>query len=270
MTLSKDNSSRIIIIAAVIGLVGVMCAALIGILPDILDRIPKASATPLLSAMTPTATSLIEPGQTETATPTQQASNGLPAGYMLYDDFLTENSLTDNWQVDDPKRICNLTVRSGNLFFDCQNKTKNDINAAMQPSKLFATISGVLARVTVTEAGGPFQLTADWKCASGAPERAYHLALSTNQASASEFYPQENWRENPLGSVLVSSGQPHLLQMEMASGGIAFLVDGQNMPLDTAPDFPICLGFNNWGFSFFVWKDNNSIRGEIDKVGFKP
>lgn len=180
MTLSKDNSTKPIIIAAVIGLVGVMCAALIGILPDLLDKFPKASATPVVIGTTPTDTPLIEPTLTETATPTSQASNGLPEGFILYDDFLVENSLTDNWQVDDPKRICDLAVRSGSLFLDCQNKTKNDINAAMQPNKQFATISGVAARVTVTEAGGPLQLTTDWKCASGTPERAYHLALSTN------------------------------------------------------------------------------------------
>lgn len=268
--MNKDNSSRTIIIAAFIGLVGVMCAALIGIFPDLMDKLPKASVTAELTSSALIATSTIESTFPTTITPTEPFSSGLPAGYILYDDFNTENSLDDNWQVDDSKRICNLTVRNGSLFFDCQNKTKNDLNAAIQPNKLFATISGVAARVTVTETGGPFQLTTGWKCSSGTPERAYHLALSTNQATASEFYPQEDWRENPLGTISVTAGQPHLLQIEASLGGVAFLVDGRTILLSTAPDFPSCLNLNNWGFSFFVWKDNNSIRGEIDMAGFKP
>jgi hypothetical protein len=201
--------------------------------------------------------------------PTGSVMLGLPQGYILYDDFNTEQALTENWSVDDPKKICDLTVSSGNLIFDCHNKTKNDLLALIHPSKQFASISGVASLVTVTEAGGPFQLSTDWKCTSETTERAYRLQLSTNQVEAVEYYPLEEWRGNVLGSISVSTGQPHLLQIEVSGGQVVFLVDGSSL-LTATPDFPACLSMANWGYRQLVWKDNNRIKGQVDLAGVKP
>ena len=292
--MDQEKSSKPIYIAALIGLFGVICAALIGILPDLMDRMPKSSETPgiltptltvttlieptltstptSLIERTPTSTltSLIEPTSPSTPTPTQPVSNGLPAGYTVYDDFSAQNSLSELWMVDDSKKICDLTEGDGSLFFECFNKTKDDLNASMQPIRGFADLSGAAALITVTQSGGPLQLTTGWKCTTNSDERAFHLALSTNQVTASEFYPQDNWREQPLGQMTVTAGQPHLLQIEASNGSVDFMVDGQSFPLSIMPDFPTCLKMDHWGFSFFVWKDGNTVNGQIDVAGFKP
>jgi hypothetical protein len=280
--LDSFKSSEPVYIAAIIGVFGVICAALIGILPDIMDRLPKASETPGIYESTPTATSLIEPTWTSTPTalivptstpsltPIQPNSNGLPVGYTVYDNFSALNSLSELWRVDDSKKMCDLTEGGGSLSFDCSNKTKNDLNASLQPDKGFTSLSGAAAMVTVTESGGPLQLTTGWKCTTNSDERAFYLALDINQVTASEFYPQEGWREQALGQMSVTAGQPHLLQIEALNGSVTFLVDNQSIPLSTLPDFPTCLKMDNWGFTFFVWKDVNTLKGQIDVAGFKP
>ena len=166
-----------------------------------------------MAADTAETTALI-PTKTAEPLPTATVSAGLPAGYVTYDDFAAENSLTENWQIDDPKRICDLSARSGFLVFDCKNKTKNDLQATFLASKRFILLSGAAAQVSVIETGGPFQLTTRWKCASQNTERAYHLALGTAAVTASEFYPLEDWREIPLGTISVAAGQLHILQIE--------------------------------------------------------
>lgn len=278
--MQENSSSKAVITAALItgvfGLIGVVCAALITIYPDLLGKVPQPtytalptepSATAIPASATPSPTNTPLP---PTDTPTPTVTPGLPEGYLLVDDFSQASNLTENWQVGDPKKICSLAVREGNLYFDCQNKTKDDLEASLLPLMQPERFSGAAAFVTVTEAGGPLQLTTGWKCADEPTERAYHLSSGTNQAQAIEFYPLEDWRARLLGEMSVAVGVPHLLQIEASEEGVVFLVDGKQMPLLASPDFPACLELDNWGFSFFVWKDNNNLKGQIDFVGIKP
>jgi hypothetical protein len=277
--MKKDPSSNAAIVTAIITGVIAIIAACIGILPDLLDRMPKASPTPQVNetafANTPLPTEVLQPTATMPADtaepiPTETVSAGLPVGYVTYDDFISENSLKDNWLVDDPRKTCDLSARSGFLVFDCLNKTKNNLQATLLASKRFVSISGAAAQVSVIESGGPLQLTTRWKCASENTERAYHLALDTHAVTASEFYPLEDWREAQLGTVSVSAGQPHILQIEASGGQIAFLVDGQPLSFTGTPDFSACLSMDSWGFAFLVWQDNNSILGQAAWTGVRP
>lgn len=290
--MKEKSSSNPVIVAAIItgvlGLFGVICASLISIIPELTgnDIPPTQSAPPTETAQltTPSPTDTAQPTTiipTDTAIPTntpepilptatEPSVSGLPEGYILYDDFVSEISLNDNWLIDDKRKICQFAARSGYLFFDCNNKAKENLQASLQASRRFVSISGAAARVSVIEAGGPLQLFTGWKCSGESTERAYHLSLSTDTATASEFYPLEEWREVSLGSLPVASGQPHLLQVEAAGGQVQFYVDGQPILLTTTPNFPTCLLMDSWGFDFVVWKDNNSILGQAEWAGVKP
>jgi hypothetical protein len=284
--MKKDSSQNPAITAAVItgvlGLIGVICAALISIIPELTDNkpLPTSSAAPTetVQLLTPSPTDTPSPTAvipTDTAQPidptaTEPGANELPQGYVLYDDFVSENSLNDNWLIDDKRKICQFAARSGYLFFDCNNKAKENLQASLQASQRFVSISGAASLVSVIEAGGPLQLFTRWKCPDENIERSYHIFLSTETATASEFYPLEAWREVSLGILPVALGQAHLLQVEAVGGQVKFLVDGQPIPLNTTPDFSTCLLMDSWGFDFVVWKDNNSILGQAEWVGVKP
>jgi hypothetical protein len=270
---SSNTAIKVAIITGVIALT----AAFIGIIPDLLDRIPKNSATlaqvetaiPTTTEVVPS-TSTAEPSVVSPTQTTEPFSKGLPTGYVMYEDFNTENAFNNNWSMEDPKRICTLTLRDGSLFFDCQNKTKNDLMVSLLPSKQFAALSGVAALVTVRDVFGPYQLTTEWKCAAETPERAYHLRLVTNNVEALEFYPLEGWRSNSLGTIAVSPNLPHQLQIEATGGQLSFQVDGKDLPLTTAPDFDACLTLDNWAMDFPVLKDDHRNQGQVDWVGIKP
>jgi len=96
--------------------------------------------------------------------------------------------------------------------------------------------------------------------------RDYHLELDMDAVRATEFYPQENWRIVPLGEVAVTPSEAHVLQMERTSDNIEFFVDGQPLLLNTAPELPACFSTNYWSFDFWVWKDGNRLKGQIDQV----
>jgi hypothetical protein len=290
--MKEKSSSNPVIVAAVItgvlGLIGVICASVISILPELNDNTPPPTQsfvpTETVQLLTPSPTDTAQPTPfipTDTAvptntpepilpTPTELNASGLPVDYGFYDDFDSEAVFLENWWFDDPKKICTTTVREGSLYFDCQNKTKNDLQASFHPHKEFPSISGAAILVTIVEAGGPFQLTTGWKCASDGTERAYNLKLGINEAEVIEFYPLEGWRGNPLGKIAVTPNVPHRLQIETSGGQVAFQVDGQDFPLTIAPDFPACLSLDNWGMDFTVWKDDNSIQGQADWTAVKP
>jgi hypothetical protein len=203
-------------------------------------------------------------------TSTEPTASGFPPGYVIYDDFDNEAVFQESWLFDDQKKICMVTRQEGSLIFDCHNKFKEDLQASLQTSKIFASLSGVALLVTISEAGGPFQLTTSWQCASGEAERAYHLRLGTNEAEVIEFYPLEGWRGNALGKVPVAPDVPHMLQIELIGGQVAFWVDGQAVPLAASPNFPACLSLDHWGMDFSVWKDDNRIQGQAAWTAVKP
>jgi hypothetical protein len=186
-----------------------------------------------------------------------------------YDDFTAADTLDRNWRLNDENQLCRLDVAEGYLSFDCNNKTSGDLGAALHPSQLSSGTTGVEATVRVEKVGGPFQLATRWMCQESGLERAYHLELGTNSARATELYPQEGWRSVELGKISVTPDQAHVLQIERTSDSIEFFVDVQPLPLDIVPGLSACFSMSDWSFDFWVWKDGNSLRGQITQVSVR-
>lgn len=218
----------------------------------------------------PTGTPPPEPPLTPTRRPpTTTPTPTLPpeeSGWHLYDDFTAPDALDTNWWLNDENQICTLNVSEGQLSFDCSNETAGDLGAALHPSHPSDTLTGIAVTVSVERIGGPFQLVTSWKCDADGSRRDYHLELDMDAVRATEFYPQENWRIVPLGEVAVTPSEAHVLQMERTSDNIEFFVDGQPLLLNTAPELPACFSTNYWSFDFWVWKDGNRLKGQIDQV----
>ncbi len=190
------------------------------------------------------------------------------AGWNLCDDFTASNALDTNWHLNDAKQLCKLNVKAGQLSFDCNNNTAEDLGAALQPSRFSKGTTGVAATVKVEKTGGPFQLSTRWICPESGLERAYHLELDTNVARATELYPQQGWRLVELGKISVAPDQPHVLQIERTRDSIKFLVDTQPLPLAIVPELSDCFSMSDWSFDFVVWKDGNSLKGQIEEVRY--
>ena len=71
-----------------------------------------------------------------------------------------------------------------------------------------------------------------------------------------------------LGTDEIKGYLMYLLQIEQASGGVAFYVDGQLVPLDVAPNWLDCLSMRDWAFDFLVWPDH-SVGGQVEFVSFR-
>jgi len=193
----------------------------------------------------------------------------IPEDYILYDDFTATSALDYNWWLHDVREICDLSVGEGQLMFNCRNETDENLVAALHPSGQPGGATGVSATMRVERSGGAVKPFTNWTCGESDSERAYHLELGPNFAKAVEFYPQENWRSVELGRVAVTPGRPHLLQIERSGDNIEFLVDGQRLPLKTVPNFPACSSMRDWGLDFYVWKDGNSVEGQLDQVSVR-
>jgi len=225
-----------------------------------------------LDCPTPTVEPTDTPPPEPTLTPTRRPPTATPtlqpeeSGWHLYDDFTAPDPLDTNWWLNDENQICTLNVSEGHLSFDCSNETAADHGAALHPSHPSDTLTGIAVTVSVEKIGGPFQLVTSWECDADGSRRDYHLELDIDAVRAVEFYPQENWRVVPLGEVAVTSDKAHVLQMERTSDSMGFSVDGQPLPLDTVPELPACFSPNYWSFDFWVWKDGNRLKGQIDQV----
>ncbi len=57
-----------------------------------------------------------------------------------------------------------------------------------------------------------------------------------------------------------------MLQIERLGNSVGFFVDGQQLPLTRAPNFPACASLSSWGIDFYVWKDGNSVEGYLEQV----
>ncbi|MBN1965764.1 MAG: hypothetical protein JW910_14020 [Anaerolineae bacterium] len=200
---------------------------------------------------------------------TGEESTLLP-GYLPYDDFSSGAVLSSRWSLNDEYGLCDLVVQDGRLVFDCTNHNAEDVGASLHNTTDSLGTTGVIALVRVERSGGPFQLATQWRDPSGvAPQRTYHLQLGVDYAEAVEFFPDdpvEPWRAVILGQMPVMPGEAHLLQIEHTTGGINFLVDGQPLPLDMAPEWVESFVMVDWGIPFFVWPEH-SIQGWIDYVG---
>jgi hypothetical protein len=230
------------------------------------STVPSAPGS--LPTSTPASQEQIPPSETP-STEESTPSRTIPPGYVLYDDFTAPNALDTNWRLNDENQLCNLSVSEGQLLFDCRNETASDLGAALHPSQLSGGAMGLAATTSVEKAGGDFQLTTRWMCPDSGSERAYHIRLGTDSAEAIEFYPQEGWRKLVLGKVSVKLGQAHLLQIERTGNSIELFVDGQPLSLNPVPDLPACFSMSDSGFSFWVWKDGNSLKGQIDQVSVR-
>lgn len=192
----------------------------------------------------------------------------LPKDYSPYGTFTSQGSLNTDWWLDDGIKMCNLNVRDARLFFDCRNTTITDTVATLHPSRQSGG-SGVAIIADVGKIGGAVELATNWKCKTDNSERAYHIAIHSGLASATEYYPQDNWRMVSLGDTIITVGQTHLFHIERNNDAIAFYVDNKVIPLKTMPNISPCFTMSDWGVDFLVWKNGNNVQGDIVNTGVR-
>jgi tetratricopeptide (TPR) repeat protein len=226
-----------------------------------LEKECPATSTP---RSVPTATPTILPTWTTTACARGDA-------WRLYDDFTEPNAFTANWWLDDEHSLCKLDVQDGHLAFDCRNEsTTDDYLADLHPARSPDNVIGIAATVQVERAGGPFQLVTIWLDTTDHSEWAYHLEAGADVVEAVK-YDLKTGYEHPisLGEVSIQLGVPHVLHIEQAQGGLLFCVDGNQLAIDQMKNVSPPLKLNDWSFTYFVWQDDNSITGYIEKVDVK-
>jgi hypothetical protein len=201
----------------------------------------------------------------EVITPSEE---GVPEGYVLYDDFTAPEAFDTNWWIDDPNGICTLGTAGDVMRFDCRNDASDNLLADFHHSRPPTEITGLAAMVGINRMGGPFQVETLWTCQETGEQRAYHLAMAEDSLSVNEYYPQEGWRMETLGEYPVTPGEAHLLQMERTANGPRFSVDGQSLTLNAAPDWQDCFSITDWGIPFYIWPDN-SLEGWIEWVAVR-
>jgi hypothetical protein len=188
-------------------------------------------------------------------------------GYELYDDFTNAGTFDEKWNPNDEEGLCSFGAGSQRLSFNCTNASERDNGAAIHPDLPFGQISGVAGWAQIDLAGGEFKLAMLWVCSGeGGEQREYHLRLDIDKVTVQEFYPLNDWSSRELGTLTVSQGWSHLLQIEQVPEGIAFYVDRQRLSLSSSPDLPACATPEYGGFGFWVWQGNNSIIGHLEEV----
>lgn len=129
--------------------------------------------------------------------------------------------------------------------------------------------TGAAVTMWVKEVDGAVKPVTNWRCEEQGSERAYHIELFPDFARAVEFYPQEQWRSVHLGQVPVEPDRPHLLQIERSEESIDFYVDGQRLPLESAPDLPACFTMKEWALDFDI-EAGGSAEGHVDQASVRP
>ena len=187
-------------------------------------------------------------------------------GHELYDDFTDAAAFDDKWRKKDEHRLCDFEVGGRQLSFNCTNTSAQDRLAELIPNVPFGKITGLAGWAQADVVGGEFKLAMAWPCGEGGEQREYHMNLGPHEVTVKEFYPLSNWDHIELGTLAVSPGWSHLLQIEQVPEGIAFYVDRQPLSLSTPPDLPACAVPHSESFGFLVWSDNNSIIGHLEEV----
>jgi hypothetical protein len=192
-------------------------------------------------------------------------------GWRLYDDFAEPSTFPENWWEDDRDGICSFEPHKTYLRFDCTNNTTKDLQADLQPRRSPDNVTGVAATVRVNQSGGPLQLVTNWLDETDTPRWAYHLEAGVDTAQALRYDIETGeWKNQKLlGETLIERGVSHVLHIEQTGGRLVFCVDGQQIAADRPPSHSSPLKLNYWSFTYYVWQDRNSQRGQIERVDLK-